>query len=102
MNKSPIQSIDLCAQEVRVSTKGLCKLAAIATARSLRDMEDALREIQTAAASDLSHDHYHTQGHAKTLEYAAQDFRLASHFLHAFRSLDKGDRTELNLHPEKS
>lgn len=102
MNKFPIQSIDLCAQEVRVSTKGLCQLAEIATARSLRDMENALRAIQDAAASNLSRDHYHTQSQAKALEYAAADFRLASHFLHAFRSLDKGERTELNLYPEKS
>ena len=98
----PIDNVDLCAGEVRVSAQGLKRLAEIAAFRSRTDCENYLREIQNAYRhSDDPHNNgIHAYLSAERLKYAATDLETSLRFQHAFDSLDKGERNELNLHPQ--
>ena len=88
----PIDSVDLCANEVRVTPEGLKRLAEIAFYRSRIDVEDYLRKIQSANLSVTS-----TYLDAERLEDAAKDLTLATKFLSAFISLQKKERDSLVL-----
>jgi hypothetical protein len=105
MNKPiryPIDNVDLCANEVRVSAAGLKKLAEIAAFRSRCDCENALRETQEIIGFNVDARRFiHAAAEAERLTYAAQDLAHSLRFLHAFDSLAKGERTDLNLHPQR-
>lgn len=100
----PIDNVDLCANEVRVSAAGLKRLAEIAAFRSRTDCENYLSDIQRAGHySDSAHRNgIHAYSAAEGLEMAARDLAVSLRFLHAFDSLAKGERDELNLHPQRS
>ena len=100
----PIDSIDLCAQEVRVTASGLRQLAEIAVWRSRVDAETALREIQDSFAygKNKLRDRISQRAEAEKMEKAAKDLAFALRFLSGFESLDKGERTDLTLYPDKA
>lgn len=95
--KHPINSIDLCAQEVRVSPQGLLRLATIAVARSKWDCENMLREVQDSAQHGNP---YLGISAAERLAFAAADLTFALRFLNGFESFANGERAELVVHPQ--
>jgi hypothetical protein len=105
--KFPIDSIDLCAREVRVSREGLQRLAQIAVFRSRNECERALHTVQTAqACPGASHETKSRAGisaymAADNLANAAKDLALSLRFLHAFDSLADGERETLEIHPQR-
>lgn len=102
-NKLPIDLIDLCAGEVRVSPQALQKLAQIAVCRSRVDCENYLREVQDrfAYGKGGARDALAAECAAKELSRAAADLALAVRFLSAFDSLAAGERETLAVHPQK-
>ncbi len=94
-----IASIDLCAGEVRVTRKGLLRLAQIATFRARCDCETYLREIQDSATYGNP---YIGIAAAENLARAGTDLALSLKFLNAFDSFHKGERDVLTVRPDVS
>lgn len=98
--KFPIDKVDLCAGEVKVSREGLKELANIAFGRSYNRMSSDFRDIQDAVTSGRGAD-FSVQQKAVTLQSAARDFELAMRFKRAFDSLQSGERETLTLYPQR-
>lgn len=96
----PIDKIDLCAGEVRVSPEGLRELAKIAAFSCRRECERRLTEIQENGIYSVSNP-YAAISAAENLSIAAKHLALSLQFLNAFRSLEKGERKTLTLYPQK-
>ena len=98
-NAFPIDQIDLCAGEVRVTAQGLKRLAEIAAFRSRCECERLLHSIQeTGLNGEIPCSAYLD---AERLQYVAESLAMSFKFSKAFQSLEKGERIELNVYTQK-
>jgi 50S ribosomal subunit-associated GTPase HflX len=94
----PINKVDLCANQVRVTKEGLQELANIASFRSRVECETLLRSIQEKLSSSLNYNTVYLE--AERLANAAKNLETSLRFKVAFDSLAEGERNELVILPQ--